>query len=364
MPTYFQFLTLMAFHVFMKEEVDVAIMEVGIGGEHDSTNIIEKPTVCGVTSLGLDHQAVLGDTVDKIAWHKGGIFKYSRLKRNTPAVTVNQPESSLRVLKDRAEAVNAPFIKIETSTQELYSGINIGLAGRHQFINASLAVELCRIWLEKNRNIKHQVQKIPREFLAGLSKPIHWKACMEWFGETATKDDSERILVFNCTNNRNGPEILKRVVSGNFSHAIFCTNVTFSTYRFKPDLQNNTIKLDESLTWQKTLAESWSSLSSREENIEPSVGSSETHVFATIQESIDWITDHVKQSKHGVKVLVTGSLHLIGGVMSVFDYDIFEYFLNNHNIITIILKKNYLYTWISNSRQKQDLKWQQKILCE
>jgi folylpolyglutamate synthase len=50
-------------------------MEVGVGGEYDSTNIIEKPIVCGVTSLGFDHQRVLGDTIEAIAWHKGGIFK-------------------------------------------------------------------------------------------------------------------------------------------------------------------------------------------------------------------------------------------------------------------------------------------------
>ena len=74
-PSYFRFLTLMAFHVFMKEKVDVAIMEVGIGGEYDSTNIIEKPIVCGVASLGIDHQMILGDTIEEIAWHKGGIFK-------------------------------------------------------------------------------------------------------------------------------------------------------------------------------------------------------------------------------------------------------------------------------------------------
>lgn len=53
-------------------------MEVGVGGEYDSTNIIEKPIVCGVTPLGLDHQSTLGDTIDKIAWHKGGIFKVSK----------------------------------------------------------------------------------------------------------------------------------------------------------------------------------------------------------------------------------------------------------------------------------------------
>lgn len=75
MPAYFAFLTVMSLHIFLKEEVDVAIMEVGIGGQYDSTNLIRKPVVCGVSSLGLDHTSILGDTIDKIAWHKAGIFK-------------------------------------------------------------------------------------------------------------------------------------------------------------------------------------------------------------------------------------------------------------------------------------------------
>ena len=54
-PAYFRFLNLVAMHAFMQENVDVAILEVGVGGEYDSTNIIEKPIVCGITALGLDH---------------------------------------------------------------------------------------------------------------------------------------------------------------------------------------------------------------------------------------------------------------------------------------------------------------------
>lgn len=55
--------------------MDCAILEVGVGGEYDSTNIIEKPVVCGITALGLDHVSVLGNTIDQIAWHKAGIIK-------------------------------------------------------------------------------------------------------------------------------------------------------------------------------------------------------------------------------------------------------------------------------------------------
>ncbi|KAI2554043.1 folylpolyglutamate synthase [Homo sapiens] len=101
MPPYFRFLTLMAFHVFLQEKVDLAVVEVGIGGAYDCTNIIRKPVVCGVSSLGIDHTSLLGDTVEKIAWQKGGIFK-----QGVPAFTVLQPEGPLAVLRDRAQQIS------------------------------------------------------------------------------------------------------------------------------------------------------------------------------------------------------------------------------------------------------------------
>lgn len=79
-------------------QVDTAVVEVGVGGEYDSTNIIPKPACTGVTSLGIDHITVLGNTLESIAWHKGGIYK-----KGVVALTVEQPSSALEVLRQRAE---------------------------------------------------------------------------------------------------------------------------------------------------------------------------------------------------------------------------------------------------------------------
>ena len=98
-PAYFKFLTIMAFHVFIEEKVDVALIEVGIGGSYDCTNVVEKPVAVGITLLDYDHTKVLGNTIEEIAWHKAGIMKagsvafanpfqpavgYLRFKRRTP----------------------------------------------------------------------------------------------------------------------------------------------------------------------------------------------------------------------------------------------------------------------------------------
>lgn len=91
-------MTVLAFHVFKQEKVDVAILEVGVGGAYDSTNIIHKPIVCGVAALGIDHVSVLGSTLGEIAWNKGGIFK-----AGVPAVTSQQPKEGLDMLESRAK---------------------------------------------------------------------------------------------------------------------------------------------------------------------------------------------------------------------------------------------------------------------
>lgn len=72
-------------------------MEVGIGGLYDSTNIVPKPVVTGITSLGLDHTAVLGNTIEEIAWNKAGIYK-----RGVPALSVVQDKGG-DILKEVAK---------------------------------------------------------------------------------------------------------------------------------------------------------------------------------------------------------------------------------------------------------------------
>ena len=97
MPPYFYFLTLLSLRVFHAERVDVVVLEVGLGGRWDATNVVPAPVVCGITSLGYDHMDILGHTLTLIAGEKAGI-----LKRGVPAVTTEQPEEAAAVLRARA----------------------------------------------------------------------------------------------------------------------------------------------------------------------------------------------------------------------------------------------------------------------
>ena len=125
MPPYFNFLTVMAFKVFLEEKVDVTILEVGIGGQYDCTNVVPKPIVTGVTSLGLDHCSLLGNTIEQIAWQKAGIFKPS-----VPAFTVEQNDLAMKVLRNRAKELMCPLqVSPSLSLYPHSNSIELGIKG-------------------------------------------------------------------------------------------------------------------------------------------------------------------------------------------------------------------------------------------
>ncbi len=104
-PSFFELTMTMAFEHFARENVDVAVIEVGLGGRLDSTNII-NPVLSVITNISLDHTAFLGDTVELIAGEKAGI-----IKPGTPVVIGEAQGSVLKVFKDKATHVNAPLIE-------------------------------------------------------------------------------------------------------------------------------------------------------------------------------------------------------------------------------------------------------------
>lgn len=93
-PGFFRFLTLIAFRLFLEEKVDVVVLEVGMGGRLDCTNIIETPITTGITLIDLEHTEILGHSLSAIATEKGGIFK-----KGVPAVVLDQDREAIEALK-------------------------------------------------------------------------------------------------------------------------------------------------------------------------------------------------------------------------------------------------------------------------
>jgi len=99
-PGFFRFMTCLAFRIFSAEKVDVAVIEVGIGGRLDATNVVKSPVVCGISLLDLDHVQILGNTLEQIATEKSGIMKV-----NVPCYTVRQETGAYNVLLEKSKLV-------------------------------------------------------------------------------------------------------------------------------------------------------------------------------------------------------------------------------------------------------------------
>ncbi|MBI2974234.1 MAG: bifunctional folylpolyglutamate synthase/dihydrofolate synthase [Deltaproteobacteria bacterium] len=133
--TYFEFLTAMAFQYFAEAKVDIAVLEVGLGGRLDATNVV-TPVISVITRIGIDHQKYLGDTIEKIAFEKCGI-----IKRGVPVVTVDQDEKAMDVIR-KASDENGAMLHVVSPHEVKWP---LGLNGSHQLENAALAVRAAEI---------------------------------------------------------------------------------------------------------------------------------------------------------------------------------------------------------------------------
>ncbi|MFZ4862023.1 bifunctional folylpolyglutamate synthase/dihydrofolate synthase [Sphingobacterium sp. Mn56C] len=124
-PSFFEATVALAFDYFAKEEVDIAVIEVGLGGRLDSTNII-SPAVCLITNIGMDHMNLLGDTLAEIAAEKAGI-----IKPLTPVVISETQESIAAVFRDKADRVQAPLFFAD----QIYTAERVAVNSQWQQVN-------------------------------------------------------------------------------------------------------------------------------------------------------------------------------------------------------------------------------------
>ena len=107
-PSYFEFLYGMGMLAFEENDAEYIVLETGLGGRLDATNSFEHPFLSVITSIGLDHTEILGDTIEKIAGEKAGI-----IKKGVPVFFDGSDERSSRVIEETAENVEAPWYKME-----------------------------------------------------------------------------------------------------------------------------------------------------------------------------------------------------------------------------------------------------------
>ena len=163
--TFFELTTAVAFKWFLEQQVQLAVMETGMGGRLDSTNVV-VPLVSVITEIGMEHKSFLGDTLEKIAGEKAGIIKAGR-----PVVTGKQRAAVARVIEEKAQAVGAPLLRadervaVKRLSQDLdgqvfsietadgpWAPVRMPLLGDFQMANCALAITALE-WLRDNLHL-------------------------------------------------------------------------------------------------------------------------------------------------------------------------------------------------------------------
>ena len=167
-PTFFEVSTAVAFEIFRRASIDVAVVEVGLGGRFDATNVL-NPDIAVITSIAFDHERHLGTTLSQIAFEKAGIAK-----PGTPLVLGRLPDEAARRIAEVAAAAGAPLIDANANTgTRAYPPLKLALNGRHQLENAAVAVAVLETWSARNSFLATDA------IVTGLTD-CQWPARLEW----------------------------------------------------------------------------------------------------------------------------------------------------------------------------------------
>jgi dihydrofolate synthase/folylpolyglutamate synthase len=184
-PSFFEFMTAMGFMRFAECGVDVAVVETGLGGRLDATNVVQ-PQLCVITSIGMDHMELLGDTIEKIAAEKAGI-----LKPGVPVVIGRLPAAAEAVVRARAQELNCPVNSVvERFGEELSDYPSCGLAGDYQRLNAATTVLALEV-------LAKRFKVTPEDQRRGLESAV-------WAGRWDERNFGARRFILDATHNEEG----------------------------------------------------------------------------------------------------------------------------------------------------------------
>jgi dihydrofolate synthase / folylpolyglutamate synthase len=195
-PTFFEATTALAFEMFRRQNIDVAVVEVGLGGRFDATNTL-APAVTAITSIALDHERHLGTTLSQIAFEKAGI-----IKPGVPVIVGDMANEAHAVIADVAAAAGArlvdggaeqvesmrlergrPMLTIKTPTRT-YPTVTLSLNGAHQAANAVVAARTLEVAAEHGLHVRAE------DIITALAD-VEWPARLEWLRTT----NGQRILI-------------------------------------------------------------------------------------------------------------------------------------------------------------------------
>lgn len=321
-PFFFRFLTIMAWHIFLEQGVQDVVLECGIGGEYDSTNVVPGDAVSAavVAQLGIDHVAMLGDTAEKIAWHKAGVSK-----EGVTAFTrrLEGQGEVMDVLRARAAEKGAKLVEVRDEDIEAWGGVDGKLKGGFQKYNQALAVLAVKKHLGlqvegpsslvpteamerglREAKIRGRAEVVQDQSSLWYIDGAHTKESVEeaarWFA-TAIQPQDTPVLLFN-QQDRDISQLLTEFVAAMqevtgrrdiFNYSIFTTN-----------------NLERERNGQGTDTSAQQRAAATMAAILPSC---RTKVCDNIEDAVS------EARKAGSKILVTGSLYLAGGVLQALE---------------------------------------------
>ena len=216
-PTMFEIETALSFLYFLDKKVDVVLLETGMGGRLDATNVVKKPIATVIASIGMDHMQFLGDTLEKIASEKAGI-----IKEGCPVISYDNTKEVNEVIKNKAkqmhakvtfvnsagirvlqESLNGESFSYRSSDGRWYEKIEIPLLGRHQINNAALALETLNV-------IKNYYCISDFQTEDGMRKTI-WRGRIEIL-------EREPMVICDGAHNPDGAKSLLSFLKNNFTN--------------------------------------------------------------------------------------------------------------------------------------------------
>ena len=217
-PTEFELITAIAFLYFSQQDIDFLVLEVGLGGIGDSTNMVRRPIASVITSISFDHMEYLGHTLEKIAFEKAGIIKHG-----VPLIFNVADKSAFDAIRKTAEAKGSRMYDVSVSPYQIkektidgyifdaiidgveYEGVRVSMVGMHQIANAICALTVLEV-LKKENLINMDKEKLYEGF---------WKARQTGRFEVLKKDP---YVIIDGAHNEAGAEALRAVATEHFQN--------------------------------------------------------------------------------------------------------------------------------------------------
>lgn len=304
----FEILTAIAFMYFKDQAVDFVVLETGMGGRIDATNVVEKPLVSVITSIGLDHTHVLGETLEEITYHKAGIIKAGQ-----PVVVGPLEDNLMAIIEKESKELDSELTVVDTDDIEIIDQslesqtfkykqdvtLSTKLIGNHQIINTALAYEALKILQDSYPELTD------KKIVNGL-KTAFWAGRMQQLS-------SQPVVILDGAHNEIGVQALRQSIDHYFPDqkiTFFAGMMAEKDYNKMFDLLGDVSKvfhlISPDLTRGFNTQEVIYELQSR-------------GIQADSVESLQGILDYVNhQAAEDEIIIIFGSLYLVGDLLKLY----------------------------------------------